>query len=264
MPVLSEILSADPLSVLKLMGICIAAFLIFGWILRALFGKNSPLIRATSAGVTVTMVYLSVILFYLVPPIREMVPELPCLTVTKDAFYLWNPTELASTILFPNLLRLFVLAVIANSIDSHLPKGKTLLSWYIIRMAGVCGVAALYMLVCWAADTWAPRIFGDLAQPILLGLWGFILLTGLIRWLMTLVLTAMNPVVGVLYGIFFRNPTGQQLSKSILTTLLVLSLIVFLCGTGFGSFAFSSFSFAAYGPTCLAGMVLMYLFGRLL
>lgn len=264
MPVLTEILSADPLSLLKLIGIFIAAFLIFGWLLRAVFGKNSPLVRATSACVTVTMVYLSVILVYLIPALRELVPELPCLTVTKDAFTLWNPTELASSALFPAMLRLFLLAILANFIDGFLPQGKTLLSWYIVRMAGVCGVTALYMLICWAADTWAPRIFGDLAQPILLGIWGFILLTGLIRWLMTLVLTAMNPVVGVLYGIFFLNPTGQQLSKSILTTVLALGVMVYLCSAGLGSFAFGDFSFAAYGPACLAGTVLMYLFGKLL
>lgn len=264
MPVLSEILSGDPMSVLKVIAICIAAFLLIGWIIRAIFGKSSPLVRATSSCITVVMVYLAAILFYLIPGIRELVPDLPCLTVTKDAFYLWNPTELASSALFPNLLRLFVLALIANMIDCHLPSAKTMLSWYIVRMTGVWVVGTFYMLICWAADTWAPRIFGDLAQPVFLFIWGFILLTGLIRWLMTLVLTAMNPVVGVLYGIFFLNPAGQQLSKSIFTTLLILAVIVFLCSCGLGSFSFAGFSLAVYAPACLAGTVLMYLFGKLL
>ena len=86
----------------------------------------------------------------------------------------------------------------------------------------------------------------------------------ILSFLLTLVLTAVHPVIGALYAFFFSNLLGRQFSKSILTTLILTGLVGTLNRLGFYQFAFSDFSLLSYGPTCVILTLTLYLFGKFL
>ena len=253
------------LDVLRIALLIIAAICILGSVLRLAFGKGSSLVRSVSACINLLMIYLAVIILYvLLPSVRSSLTSLPFITVTADALYLWDVAHLDTTLLYPALLELFILAFLVNLMESVLPQGKKFWSWYGFRLLTVVCALGLYSVMSALICSFAPQIFGTWAGYILLGLWAFIALTGLAKVLFAVVLTAVNPIIGGIYTFFFSHIFGKQFSKAILTTLLSVGILALLYHLGFTAFAFSGFSLAAYGPVCVIAVLALYLFGKLL
>ena len=177
---------------------------------------------------------------------------------------LWDIARLSRDPLCSALLRMALLAFLVNILESFLPEGNGIVSWYLWRFVTVLASLGLYTGICSAADTLAPQIFGSWAMYILIAVWAVILLSGVLKLVLSVVLTVVNPVIGVLYTFFFSNKVGKQFSKAILTTLIMVAVFYGLNELGMTQFAFSQFSPAAYGPTCLIAAVVLYLFGKLL
>lgn len=257
--------SIDWLYVLEIALFVAAAVCILGGVLRLIFGKGSSMVRSVSACVSLVLIYLTgIVLYVLVPQIRGSLASLPFISVTADAFSLWNIAGMDAASLYAPTLQLFVLAFIVNLLESLLPRGKKLLSWYGFRLLTVAAALAVYTLVCTLINSFVPQLFGEWAGFVLLGIWIFIGLIGLLKLLLTVVLAVINPIIGALYAFFFSNLFGKQFTKSILTTVLCVVLLVLLYRLGFVAFAFDSFSLAAYGPSCLIALLALYLFGKLL
>lgn len=236
-----------------------------GAVLRIVFGKQAKITRAISASLSILMIYLAAVLIYLfLPGYRAELASLPFITVDDQCFILWNLPELSDTVLYGSLLRLFLLAVLVNLLESLLPDGEKFTTWYLWRCLTALAGLVFYHLLCGLAEQYAPELFGDWAKPVVLGFWALILLSGALKLLLTVVLTVVHPLIGALYAFFFSNLFGRQFSKSILTTLILVGLVSALNGMGFTQFAFSDFSLLSYGPTCLILIGTLYLFGRFL
>ena len=90
------------------------------------------------------------------------------------------------------------------------------------------------------------------------------LLLGAAKVVLGLVLTAVNPIIGGIYAFFYSHAVGKQLTKAVVTTLLLCG-IVFLVGYfGFTVIGISTAVLIAYIPLILALLVLWYLLGHLL
>ena len=243
--------------------IIIAAFLILGGTFRLLFGKGSKLSRAVSAVLSIGLVYLSaILLYYFVPELRTSLSQLPFITVTADHFLLWDLKLLGESLLYPSLLQLALLAFLVNLLETVLPEGKNFFTWYLFRLVTVAGALAGFLTVSHLAGIFVPELFGSWAKYIILGFWAMILISALLKGLLALVLTVVNPIIGGIYTFFFVNKLGSQFSKSILTTLLSCGVLTLLGNAGLNQFAFADFSLAAYGPACAVVVVMLYLFGR--
>lgn len=266
LPSVTELAQSIPwLDILKAALLVFAAICIIGGVLRLIFGKGSSLVRSVSACVSIAMVYLTTILIYVfVPSLRGGLTSLPFISVTSDAFYLWDIANLSNGSLYPALLQLFILAFLVNLLETLLPQGKKLVSWYLWRMLTVVAALGLYGGVSTLIHNFAPEVYGSWAGPVLLGLWFVIALSGIAKLILTVALAAVNPVVAAVYAFFFSNLFGKQFTKSILTTLLLVLVFVGLYRFGFLGFVFTGFSLAAYAPTCLIALVALYLFGKLL
>lgn len=264
-PTVSELTeTVDWTYILRIAMLMAAGVCIFGGILRLICGKNSNLVRSVSACVSLLLIYLTtILLFVLAPVIRENMAQLPFVTITDEEFSLWNIAKMSLPELYGPTLKLFILAFLVNLLETVLPQGEKPLSWYGFRLLTVVASLAFYTLLVTLVEAIAPEVFGEWAIWVLLGLWVLILLTGLIK-LLTAVLAAVNSVVAALYAFFFVHIFGKQFSKSILTTVLSMGLLVLLYRLGFDSFAFESFSLASYGPACVIALLSLYLFGKLL
>ncbi len=236
-----------------------------GAILRIVFGKQAKVTRAISASLSILMIYLAAVLIYLfLPNYRAELVSLPFITVDEQRFVLWQLSELSDSMLYGGLLRLFLLAVLVNLLETLLPDGDKFITWYFWRCLTALTGLVCYRLICSLVEQYVPELLTVWAKPVVLCFWALILLSGILKILLTVVLTVVHPIIGALYAFFFSNSLGQQFSKSILTTLLLVVLVLVLNGMGFHQFAFSSFSLLSYGPTCLILIGTLYLFGRFL
>lgn len=257
--------NVDWLTVLRAAAMVALVIFIIGAIFRSIFGKGSSLNRAVSATLSILLVYLaSVLLFVFLPSLRENLNQLPFLSVTTERCMIWDIQYLSEDLLYPSLLQLAMLALIVNLLETFMPEGEKFLSWYLFRTITVLASLGLYVGLCAVINSLAPQIFGSWAKVIILGFWALILLSGLLKVLLSIILTAINPIIGALYTFFFSNILGKQFSKSILTTILTVCIVAAMNHLGLTQFAFSDFSLASYGPTCVIVVVVLYLFGRLL
>lgn len=256
---------SDWLEALKV--VCILALGIFsvGAILRAVFGKGSSLTRSISATLNLILIYISAIAAYFYfPSLRDAMQRLPFLALAPDHFYLLDLSSMSWDLFFSSLLQLAVLALFVNMLESWLPKGKNLLSWYALRLTSSLCSFGLYLGFCYLTDAFMPMFFGSWAKWILLVFWGVILLVAALKLLFSAVLTVLNPILGACYTFFFSNLFGSQFSKAILTSVFSLLIISYLGKSGYAQVVFSQLTLSAYAPASLILLVALYLFGKFL
>lgn len=244
--------------------ICVTV-LFLGGVLRLMFGRGSNIVRAVSACITLAMMYLfAVILYVLIPQARSPIAYLPFISASQESFSLWDIHNLSVTALCAQVLQLFFLSFLINLAEALIPQGDKILTWYGYRLLTVFICLAIYMGIRNLVNIFLPEIFGSWAPYILIAMWIFILLTGLLNLLITAVLAVAKPMVAALYAFFFTNLFGQQMSKAIATTVLGISVMACVHELGLNSFAFSSFSMRIYGPASVLTIVTLYLFGKML
>ena len=74
----------------------------------------------------------------------------------------------------------------------------------------------------------------------------------------------VNPIFGILYSFFFSNIVGKQLSKAVLTAVLVTALIFVIEMLGYGTICISAAALISYLPLLIALLALWYVIGHLL
>lgn len=258
-------LQIDWIAALKIAGLLALIIFAAGAILRAIFGRGSSLTRSVSATLNILLIYLTaIILYYYFPTLRSYLSTLPFITLTPDHFFIWGLADLPELIFYPAILQLAVLAFFVNMLESYLPQGKNLISWYLYRIITGLAAFALYIGFSYMVNSFAPEIFGTWAKTIILGFWGIILLIAVLKLLFSAVLTFINPVLGACYTFFFSSLFGKQFSKAILTTIFMVFLIHYLNQSGFTQFYFSDLSLVAYGPVSIILLIALYLFGKIL
>ncbi len=247
--------------------VCILALMIFaaGAILRAIFGRGSSLTRSVSATLNILLIYFtSIALYYFFPTLRVWFSTLPFITLTSDHLFIWGLSDLPDLVFYPAILQMAVLALFVNMLETYLPRGRNLISWYLYRViTGLCAFA-LYTGFSYLVNAYTPEIFGTWAKPIILGFWGIILFIAVLKLLLSAILTVINPILGACYAFFFHSLFGKQFSKAILTTVIMVFIVYYLNQTGYTQLVYSDISFATYGPTSLVLLIALYLFGKIL
>lgn len=244
--------------------VCVVLFAL-GAVLRMIFGRGSSLNGALSATLSVLLVYLTaVMLSWLVPQWRVALPQLPFVTVSQNRFFLWDLHQVSKSVVYGGILRLSILAFLVNLLEAFMPHGKKIHTWYLFRMGTVLAALVGYSMVVAWLERLLPGLFDQYAQVIVLGCWAVIALAGVLKVLLSVVLTVVNPIVGAVYTFFFSNLVGKQFTKSILTTVLCLAIVTLANQAGFSQFAFSDFSLVTCVPAGLLALVTLYLFGRFL
>ena len=62
------------------------------------------------------------------------------------------------TVLARELLSLIILAFLVNLLDTFIPRGKSILGWFCLRLITVGLSMGLHLLVHWAFNTYAPTM----------------------------------------------------------------------------------------------------------
>ncbi len=256
----------DFLTMLKFIAVFGAGMLILSTVARVVLGKRSNLNHAFSSAIGILFIYVVtiIVLTFAKAELGQYLAPLPFVTFTSEYLYIL-PLSLAELPeLCHHVLSMVILAFLVNLLDTIIPKGRSILGWYLLRFVTVLLSMVLHTVVSWAFNAFLPEVLVTYAPIILLGILAAMLLLGVLNVLLGLVLTVVNPILGAIYTFFFSNVIGKQLSKAVLTTAILVGIIAALERFGYLVICISAGALSGYLPLVAVLLILWYLIGHAL
>lgn len=243
-----------------------AASLVFGVLGRVVLGRRSSLNRSFSASVGILFIYVLTVVIYTFKPwnLEGLLSPLPFVTFSGEYLIIFPIANARFPALCSELLSLILLAFLVNLMDTVLPQGKHVISWYLTRFVTVAASMVLHFLARRALHLYLPDILVTYAPTVLLVLLAFMLLSGLVSLVMGLVISVANPFLGAMYTFFFSNVIGKQLSKAIFSSMILCVVVFLLEFFGYTVLCVTADALLAYIPLVLVLLVLWYLIGHVL
>ena len=265
---LAELVPADvePMSMLKFIGIFAAVSILVSLLGRVIFGKRSNLNHSLSSAMGIFFILAVSTLIYVFDPrsLAQYLSPLPYVAFSGDYLVLFSFTGNGFASICDEVLSMIILAFLVNLLDTFIPKGKNVLTWYLFRFLTVLMAMGLHYAVTWASNTYLPGVLVTYAPVILLVLLVLAVLMGLLNVVLSLALTVVNPIFGALYAFFFSTLVGKQLTKAICTTFVLTAVVVALDYFGCTMLCIAGSALAAYIPLLIVLLILWYLIGHLL
>jgi len=254
----------DFMGALKFIAVFAGAMLIIGAVARMLLGQQSGLNRALSAAMGILCIYaLTIVIFTFNPyDLSKYLAPLPFVTFDQDILYIFSFQDAEVPIICSQILSMVILAFLVNLLDSILPRGQKMASWYILRFVTVVLAMVLHYFVSWGFNMFLPGVLVTYAPMILLIMLVAMLLMGLANVILSLILTVVNPIFGAVYAFFFSNLVGKQLGKAVLSTAILCGVVFALNHFGYAVIAISAAALQAYIPLIIALLVLWYVTGH--
>ena len=86
---------------------------------------------------------------------------------------------------------------------------------------------------------------------------------GSLKFLVGILLTAVSPLIAVLYTFFFASVVGKALSKAVLTTAILAGVVYLLNYLGIFAVFIGAAVLVAYIPLLVVLLILWWIAGRL-
>ena len=242
------------------------ASLILGVLSRVVLGKRSSLNHSLSSAMGILLIYALTIVVYTFKPwnLGVLLSPLPFVTFAGDYLIVFPIADAQFPALCTEILSLVILAFLVNLLDTFMPKGERVISWYLLRFLTVILSMVLHVVVRWAFNTYLPEALVTYAPTILLVLLAFMMLSGILNLILGLVISVANPFLGAMYTFFFSNIIGKQLSKAVFTSAILCAVVYLLEYFGYTVVCITASALLAYIPLVIVLLILWYLIGRLL
>ena len=257
-------LGLDYLALLKAGGILLLGSLLLSSLTHFIFQKKTLLGHALSSSIAIIFIYvLMVLILNVFTQLRFLVTPLPFASLSESRIQFFSFHGASYTAVASQLLSMIILAFLVNLLDTWMPTGKNVLSWFFYRLLTVAAGFLLHCVVSWIFRQYLPQGIQTYAPVILLGILLLMLLTGALRFLVGLVLTTVNPLIAALYTFFFASVVGKQITKAVLTTGILSAVILLLEKLGITALSLLSGALIAYIPFLLMLIVVWYIVSRL-
>ena len=161
------------------------------------------------------------------------------------------------------LVSMIILAFLANLANNWLPNGKNLFSWFFFRCLSVLLAMTLHLIATVILQSLLPAGFMDVAPTVLLVILIIMMAVGALKLIIGAALAVISPIVGFLYTFFFANIVGKQITRSVLTTVILALVIYALESIGIATLSISIESLILYIPYGAGLLGLWYLCNRL-
>lgn len=231
---------------------------------RFVFGKRSALNNAISSAIGILFIYaLTVVLGSIGTQFSNLIAPLPFVTFSGEQMILFTFENAHYTTICTELLSMIILAFLVNLADGWLPRGKNIFSWVFFRTLTVIIGYILHLIVVGLFAKYLQEGIITYAPVILLALLILMLLTGALKILVGAILTTVNPIIGGLYTFFFATVVGKQITKAVLTTVILTGLVLGLQYIGLGVISIASAALTAYIPMMILLIVLWYIVIRI-
>lgn len=256
----------DFISAMKFLFFFSVMSLIMGVLGRFVMGKRSGLNHSMSSVMGILFVYAVTIFIYTFRPwkLDALLSPLPFVTLYEDFIVLSPIIDISLSLFCTQMLSLIILSFLVNLLDTLIPKGGSVLSWYIYRFVTVALAMLLHLIVHWACNTYLPTGLMTYAPMALLGILLSMLLLGVLNIILGITLTVMNPIFGALYTFFFSNMIGKQITKALFSSALICALFLLLEKLGYIVICISPAAIVTCIPLILVLLILWYLLGHVL
>ena len=248
---------------LRAVFILFIGILVIGTAGRLIFGRRSVLNRSVSSAISILFIYaITVVIYSTGVDLSFLLSPLPMITISGEHLRVFTFEGSEATVICSQLVNMIILAFLVNLADNWLPQGKGVFSWFFFRCMSVLLAMMLHVIVTAIMQALLPEGILDYAQTILLVLLVIMMAVGALKLLVGIILTTVNPLIGILYTFFFANFIGKALSKAVLTTALIAGL-VFLLNTLETTVIFIGVAaLTAYIPFLLLLLLVWYLIGQ--
>ena len=236
-----------------------------GLVFRLLFGKRSNLNRAVIAAVAIIVSYV-IALFargYL-PELGVVVNGLPLITLEGTVVSINGFAGLDIQQLCDVLFPVVVLSFVANVAETMIPKGKNVFLWATGRILVVLISIFGYLLVMHLINTLVPAQWFPWVPEALLAILVLSFVLGSIKLVLGLALAAINPIIAACYAFFFGNQVGKSMSRSLLTTLVLVGLVLLMRYLGYTSLDLATIDPEIFAPGGIIMLVVWYVICRIL
>lgn len=256
----------DFTGMVKFMLLFAAGSLVLGLLGRLILGKRSSLNHAVSSAMGILFMYAMTIIIYTIKPwnLAQILSPLPFMVFAGDYMMVIPFHGAAIPALCHEILSLIILAFLVNLLDTIIPKGKSVVSWYLLRFVTVVLAMALHILVDWAFDTYLPDVLVTYAPVILLGVLVAMLLLGVLNLLLGAVLAVVDPILGAIYTFFFSTIIGKQLTKAVVTAIILCAVFFLMGYFGYTIILLTNSALLSYVPFGIVMLILWYLIGHIL
>lgn len=243
--------------------VAVIGMLILSLISRAIFGKKATLAHATSSAIAILGIYIiTVVVISTNSKLSFILSPLPFVTISGDYLTIFNALKADMNPLCTEMLNMVILAFLMNLLESWLPKGKKLLSWYAFRLLTVILAICLHYVVNLIIAAVVPAGFSDIAPTVLAIVLVASLLLGALKLLVGTALVFIDPLLGIFYTFFFTNLVGRQLTRAVFTTAILTGLVCLLNYLGVASVCIASAALIAYIPFLIVMLILWYIVGK--
>lgn len=242
----------------------LAGLAVFGLLGRAIFGKGAVLTKSISSAISILFIYvITIVVHSLGADLKFLLSPLPFIQIDGDflRFMIYSTGDYP--LICNQLLSMIILAFLANLADNWLPKKKNVFAWFFFRCLSVVIAIVLHLIVNTLLATFLPEGLLTWAPVVLLGLLVLMLMVGAMRLIVGAALCTVNPLIGALYTFFFANIVGKQISKAVLTTILLAGIVCLLHYLGVTVVFIAASALAVYIPFLILLLLLWYLVGRI-
>ena len=269
--ILKGAVSAIPVSFdigasLKFILVFVAALLGVGMLFKLIFGNKSDLNHALSSSAGILTVYVLTVVVYAFQPagLSKLLSPLPFVTFVQDYLFVLPFHGTAFETLCSQILALILLSFVVNCMDALLPDGDNPFTWFLSRFLSVILAMGLHLVANWAIEKYLPSALVYHAPAVLLVVLVCFLLLGLLKLVLGIFLTVVNPILGGIYTFFFSNLIGRQVSKSVLSTAILCGVFYAMDHFNFLIIHISPAALPAYLPLLPGFLIIWYLLGHAL
>lgn len=256
----------DLQTILKFVGYFAIGVLLVGVLARIIFGKRSSLNHSVSSAMGILCIYALSIVIYTFNPygLVKYLSPLPFVTFSGEYLSVLNFTQMDIPSICYEVLSMLILAFLVNLLDTWIPKGKKIIGWYGYRFITVALAMVLHYTVTWACNTFLPGALVTYAPVILVGILFVLIALGLLNLILGLVITVVNPILGAIYTFFFSNVIGKQITKAVVTTIILCAVVFVLNYFSYSLISISAATLSVYIPLIASLLILWYLVGHVL
>lgn len=240
--------------------VCFALGLVF----RLLLGKKSSLNRAITSSIAIIVSYVTVLISHSFEArLDNVVNALPLITLEGTTVTVGTFAGLDIPGICRLLFPVVILSFVTNLIEYMIPKGKNIFLWLLTRVLVVILSVSGYILAMTLLNFLVPAQWLQWLPMLLLAVLGLSFLLGVLKLLLGLVLSAINPVIAACYAFFFGHSVGKSMSRSLLTTLVLSGLVLLLNHLGYTQLDLAGIDPGVFAPGGIIMLIVWYIICRI-
>lgn len=240
----------------------VAIFVVVG-VFRLSLGKGSIINGAIASGVAILTIYVIALLIYSFgSKLYVLFEPLPFVSVSEDYLTIFPIFDASMHEFCREVVNLTILAYVMNLMETWLPKGNKLGSWFSFRFfALVIAVCVHYTVSLLLKHVVSESVL--LVIPIyLMIIIALAFLLGILKMIIGGDSFFVKSFLGAFHGFFFSNDMGKQLMRAMTTTILLTTLVIVLNYLSFTTVAIAAVTIFAYLPIILVGLILWYVISK--